>query len=38
MDCREIDIHPSQLSTFEEAFFVGTAAEILPIHAITDAS
>ena len=38
MDCKEINIHPSQLSTFEEAFFVGTAAEILPIHAITDAS
>lgn len=32
--CKETDIHPSELSTFSEAFFVGTAAEVLPIGMI----
>ena len=33
---KETRIHPKQLGEFNEAFFVGTAAEVTPIGSITD--
>jgi len=33
---KETRIHPDQLGEFDEAFFVGTAAEVTPIWSITD--
>ena len=36
IDVKETRIHPNQLWEFNEAFFVGTAAEVTPIWSITD--
>jgi len=36
IEVKETRIHPKQLGEFDEAFFVGTAAEVTPIWTITD--